>query len=134
MSSILEGLPVYQHISGTMSAEHYNSVQLALKRIAHTIRLEIPKLRTLDLILEKEAWIVVDRSINDFPIIAWTNFDVSNRNNLNQPIACDILMYHQHAPIIVEKVMEAMEILLGEKLDAQTVEDDNKVIPLKREP
>lgn len=133
MSRILEGLPVYQRLSGNMSAEHYNTVQLALKRVSPTIRLEIPKLRTLDLLLNKEAWIVVDRSLNDFPIIAWTDFDTHQRDTLNQPIPCEILMYHQHAPIIIEKVMEAMEILLGEKLNELSSEEDHKIIPLKRD-
>jgi hypothetical protein len=116
-----------------MSAEHFNTVQLALKRLSKTIRIELPKLRTLDLLLDKDAWIVVDHSLNDIPVIAWTDFDAKDRANLNQAIPCQILIYHQHATLIVEKVMEAMEIIIGEKLDEQVSESDAKVIPLKRD-
>lgn len=134
MSPLLDGIPVYERKSATMSAEHYNTVQLALKRLSKTIRFSLPKLRTLDLLLDKNAWIVVDHSLNDIPVIAWTDFDTSERSDLNKPIPCVVLMYHQHAPIIIEKVMEAMEIIIGEKLDEQlSDEDNNKVIPFSLE-
>ena len=68
MSVSLDDIPVYETCEGSLEAVHFNRVQIALKHLNKSIRLEIPKLRTLDLILEYDAWTIVDRSLNDMPI------------------------------------------------------------------
>lgn len=76
---------------GKVNATYYNHVQTALKRINAEIRLQIPRLKHLDLILQKDAWIVVDKVLNDVPIVAWTNFQVDHRDSLHEPVKCEIL-------------------------------------------
>ena len=56
--------------AGKVNANYYNHVQTALKRLGNQIRLRIPKLKHLDLILQKDAWIVVDITLNDIPVVA----------------------------------------------------------------
>lgn len=131
MTTLLDEIPIYEKRPVSISAEHFNSVQIALKRIASTIRFELPKLRTLDLVLDKDDWVVVDRSLNDIPVIAWTEFQSEGRLDLHHPIACQLQIYHQHATIIIEKVMEAMELIIGEKLDEKFPDtDDTTVTPI----
>ena len=47
------------------SANYFNQAQTALKRIGEQIRFKIPELNHLDLILQEDAWIVVDRVLDD---------------------------------------------------------------------
>ena len=115
MKSYLDDIPVYTSSQTTVSAEHFNLVQIALKRLGSPIRLELPKLRTLDFLLDEETWIIVDRSLNDIPVMAWLDFETKNRG-LHEPIKCKLNIYHAHATIIHPRVIEAMTLLLGEQL------------------
>jgi len=118
MRSRLDDLPVFETRQVQLRAEDYNLAHIALKRLGNPIRMELPRLRTLDLILEKDAWIVVDRSLNDIPVVAWIDFEVSHRETLHEPVACERRTYHTHALLIVNKVIEAMHLILGERLGA----------------
>jgi hypothetical protein len=109
-------VPVYEYRDGVIVAQHYNTVQTAFKRLGEEIRLSIPKLKTLDLILQHDAWIVVDRAFNDVPVVAWTNFDTERRDALHTPIHCQLRLYHANGGVIIKRVLEAMELLLGERL------------------
>jgi len=113
----LEDLPAFEIRKTSVKAVHYNLVQVAIKRLGTNIRFNLPKLRTLDLHLEKDAWIVVDKRLNDIPVMAWVDFEVAHRGNLHEDIPCTLKIYHSHAGLLIKKVMEAMTLLLGEQLD-----------------
>ena len=72
-------VPLLHNREGKVEAVYYNEVQTALKKLGRQIRFPIPKLKHLDLILQKDAWIVVDRALSDFPVLAWTSFQTENR-------------------------------------------------------
>lgn len=80
------------------------------------VRFRIPRLKHLDLILQKDAWIVVDRVLNDIPVVAWMNFHAAHRDNLHEPVKCHIRYWHAAATMIKTRTLEAMEMLLGEEL------------------
>ena len=126
-------VPLLHHRQGKVQAVHYNHVQTALKQLGKQIRFPIPKLKHLDLILQKEAWIVVDRALSDFPILAWTDFQVEHRESLHEPIACEVLIFHYAASMILKRTLEAMELVLGEELGT-TMPDDCSIIPFKKHP
>lgn len=109
-------VPVYEYRDGVLDASYYNHVQVALNRLGESLRLSLPRLMTLDLILQRDAWIIVDRALNDVPIAAWTNFDTERRVALHAPVHCQIRLYHAHAGVILKRVLEAMDLLLGEQL------------------
>lgn len=115
MKSYLDDIPVYESIQSSVSAEHFNLVQIALKRLGNPIRLELPKMRTLDFLLDEETWIIIDRSLNDIPVMAWLDFKAKDRG-LHEPLNCTLNLYHAHANIIHPRVIEAMTLLLGEQL------------------
>jgi hypothetical protein len=131
MKSFLTDIPVYQTIKTTVSAEHFNLVQIALKRLGSPIRLELPKLRTLDFLLDEETWIIVDRSLNDIPVMAWLDFETKDRG-LHEPLNCTLNLYHAHANIIQPRVIEAMTLLLGEKLAALDINGNGSVSQLPK--
>ncbi len=127
----LEDVPVYHQRAGNVPAHHYNDVQVALKRLGEELRFEIPRLIHLDLILQKNAWIIVDRVLNDVPIVAWTDFEIGGRSNLHEPVPCRIRFYHAHATMVMSRTLEAMELILGEMLDKHDHSDEAEVKPLK---
>ena len=129
MKSYLDDIPVYESTQITVNAEHFNLVQIALKRLGSPIRLELPKLRTLDLLLDEETWIIVDRSLNEIPVMAWLDFETKNRG-LHEPIKCKLNIYHAHATIIQPRVIEAMTLLLGEQLANKEVQGNGSISKL----
>lgn len=131
MKSDLTNIPVYKRLKSTVSAEHFNLVKIALKRLGCPIRLELPKLRTLDFLLDEETWIIVDRHLNDIPVIAWLDFDTKDRS-LHEPLNCSLNLYHAHATIIQPRVLEAMSLLLGEKLAELENSGESSVSPLTK--
>lgn len=132
MKSYLDDIPVYDSTQSSVSAEHFNLVQIALKRLGSPIRLELPKLRTLDFLLDEETWIIVDRSLNDIPVMAWLDFETKDRS-LHAPLACTLNTYHAHANIIRPRVIEAMTLLLGEKLAELEKDGKGSVSQLPKE-
>ncbi len=109
-------VPVFEQRTGVVKTAHYNRVMTAFNRLGGEIRLVIPRLRTLDLILQKDAWVIVDRAFNDLPISAWVDFDSLHRDALHTPVKCQLKLYHANADIIIKQVLESMELLLGEQL------------------
>lgn len=129
MYTRLDDIPIFELIDSNIKAVHFNHVQIALKRLGLSLRYRIPKLKHLDLILEKDAWIIVDRVLNDIPIAAWTNFQSSQRTGLHDPIICKLKLYHKDAHMILNRTLEAMELLLGEELDNNSLESIDIVVP-----
>ena len=112
-----DDVPVFEYRDDIIDAVHYNTVQTALRRFDGEIRLVIPRLRTLDLILQQNGWIIVDRALNDLPVAAWTNFKTEGRVALHQPLRCQLRLFHANAGIIIRQVLELMDLLLVELLN-----------------
>lgn len=126
-------VPQLSSRAGKVDALFYNHAQTALKRLGSQIRLKIPKLKHLDLIIQKDAWIIVDITLNDIPVVAWTRFETENRASLHEPIQCEIRFFHFAASMILNRTLEAMELMLGEALEQDLPEEKSDVIPFKRD-
>jgi len=135
MNPRLENVPVYASRPGKVSAEHYNLAQIALKRLGKggSVRIPLPKLRTLELIIEPDAWIVIDAALNEVPVVAWIEFQARDRA-LHEPVACTVNHYHVHGGIVRGKVLEAMALILGERLSDIDDTELAKITPLERKP
>jgi len=134
MSRRLDDIPVYELIETAVNASNYNLVQIAFKRLGEPIGIPLTGLRRLELILDHEAWIVVDHDMNDIPILAWTDFQIVNRHALHESVLCHLKTYHMHASIILDRVTEFMEKELAIRISEQkkTCEIEN-IIPLKKQ-
>lgn len=128
----LDSVPVFEYRDGELPAHYYNDVQVALKRLGEDLRFAIPRLRHLDLILQKDAWIIVDRVLNDIPVVAWTDFQAAHRESLHEPIPCRIRLYHMHGSLVMDRTLVAMELILGEMLANDASPDDASIAPIKR--
>ena len=116
-----------------MEAAYYNEVQTALKKLGPQIRFKIPKLKHLDLILQKDAWIVVDRALSDFPVLAWTDFQTVGRESLLAPVRCEVRIFHFAASMILRRTLEAMDLMLGEQLAEIMNDKKADVLPFKKD-
>ena len=77
----------------------------------------LPKLRDLEIFLDEELWVCFDHSQNDFPVLAWTDFKSAQRAGLHEKVPCTLRLYHNHAEIIIDKVLTTVYDLLEEELD-----------------
>ena len=116
-----------------VDAHYFNHVQRALKRLGREIRLELPGLKHLDLILQKDAWIIVDIALNDYPIAAWCEFQADHRDNLHQAIDCTLRSFHYGTRMVLSRTLEAMEKYLIDELAKLAPEIDPHVIPFKKD-
>lgn len=114
----LNELPTLKNAPAMVSAERYNRVRLALRRLENPLRIELPKLRTLDFILEDDTWAIIDRNLNDMPVVAWTDFE--HRSALHQPVHCTLRYYHAHADAVMDKALQKLDDLLEARLAIHT--------------
>ena len=118
---------------GNVDANYFNQAQTALKRSGEQIRFKIPELNHLDLILQEDAWIVVDRVLNDVPIAAWTDFQTEGRDNLHELVPCEIRLYHFAARMILNRTLDAMEVILGQSVAEPDNDEAVTVLPFKKD-
>ena len=128
MSDRLDNIPVYEYKKGQIEGHYYNQVQIALKRLGNQIRLNIPGLKHLDLVIDENAWIIIDKVHAEVPIAAWTDFDSGHRNSLNEAIPCTIKTYHQAADMILQRTLDSMEILIHEQLIKKYGDNGDKIL------
>ena len=126
-------VPMLDCRPGNVDADYFNLAQTALKRIEEQIRFRIPKLNHLDLILQQDAWIVVDRVLNDMPVVAWTDFQTEGRDNQHEPVPCEIRLYHFAARMILNKTLDAMKVILGKSLAERDDDEAVTVLPFKKD-
>ena len=125
-------VPVLHTREGKMEAIYFNHVQTAFKKLGPQIRLRIPKLKHLELLIQRDAWVVVDLALSEFPILCWTKFQSQHRDNLHEPVQCEVRYFHYGASMIYNKTIEGMELMLGELLGDDTTIDSTKVVPFKK--
>lgn len=115
MSRINE-TPVYAQRDDFIEAKHYNLWRRARRRFGSPIRIELPGVSGMELLLEDDAWVVVDARQYDVPVLAWTDFQDKERGALHTPVACHLNYYHFAASRLRAKALELMEQALENKL------------------
>lgn len=100
-----------------IQASDYNEVRMGLLRIANPLRIELNELRCVDCLLDDYAWVCVDQCHNDLPLLAWVAFETHNRSALNEPVRCELRIYHRHAGLIMGPALEALDHAITDRLD-----------------
>ena len=127
-----EVLMLYYY-ADTIDAQYFNVAQTALKRSKEPIRFKIPTLNHLDLLVQQDAWIIVDRVLYDMPIVAWTDFELDDRDNLHEPIPCEVRLFHFAARMVLNTTLKAMQDILGNLIKEQIKYDGEKIVALKKD-
>lgn len=129
----LDDLPVYETTETSISAVTFNLVQIAFNRLGELVEIPLTGLRNFELILSRDAWIVVDHDLNHIPVLAWTDFQSEGRSTLHESVPCRLKTYHMQATAILERVSTFMEKELEKRLsELHTSCEIENVIPLKK--
>jgi hypothetical protein len=132
VGSRLRDVPALKVIDSVVAAKHYNRVRLALMRLEDPLRFPLPHLRGLDMVLSDTEWICVDRTLNDLPVLAWTDFQISGRSALYAPVACRLRFYHAYAGLIVGTLLQDVAVILAERINKSRPPYRRSVTPLFR--
>jgi hypothetical protein len=114
--SRLDDMPRYSTEPCTLDAALFNQVRLAMLRFSQPLRFPLAGLRHLEMVIEEDTWVCIDNSLNDFPILAWVDFDAHHRDSLHEPVACTLYTYHCHADMITDRVLKLTTDHLDQRL------------------
>lgn len=129
METRLNDVPAMYIADTAVDARCFNRVRIALRRLENPIRYPLPGLRSLDLLVGDEVWVCVDRSLNDLPVVAWTDFNVT-RGSLHKPVPCKVRYFHAYAAAVMRRSLDALENHLNERLGAPDSGADREIASL----
>ncbi len=95
-----------------VGAERYNLIQLALSRLGGPLCFPLLGLRHLDMVLEKESWVCIDRGALDLPVAAWHLFEKESHLNLQSTVLCELRHYQANTDILLPYIWMSMESIL----------------------
>lgn len=96
-----------------IEAACFNQVRLALLRLENPYRIALVKHRGLEVVLFKDCWYCVDSFAEDQLVMTWREFQIHPRDNLYQPIACELWLYHHCAGMIMGSALEDLQQVIG---------------------
>jgi len=130
MKSSLPNLPILKSLPLRMEAVHYNNVFLALHRLGNPLRLMLPGMRGFEMQLDREAWVCLDRTSDNHPLLAWTGFRGNARSGLYEPVPCRLLLYHPYASLLMRNLPDEISRLLIRRLSHRAAPTTAHIIPL----
>jgi len=107
--SRLEGVPCYSREDAEVDAKLYNLWRRAKLHFSLPMRLPLTGYQGLVMLVEEHAWVCVDETQNDIPVLAWLAFADQNRDTLHLPVKCQLNYYHHAASIIRQHTLELMQ-------------------------
>lgn len=116
MPNRLSEVPAMASARMRMPAKRYARARQALRHTADPLRMALQGLRGLDVIIEEQVWLCVDRTLDDLPVIAWLEFEPEPGRGLLDPVPCRVQFYHFHAQAIMDCVLERVDELLEARL------------------
>lgn len=118
MNSRIDEVPKLRTRPATITGQCYNQVRLGLLRLKNPLRIPLPGLRGMDIILDNQAWVCVDRTLYDLPVLAWTDFDLGARGGIHEPVHCLLHHYHIYADLITQTVLSTVTNEIAKRLGA----------------
>jgi len=116
MTTRIEDVPVFASRADLLDAPVYNLWRRARQRYGSPLRMALPGLKEMALILEDDAWVVIDQRQYDMPVLAWVDFKTHGRDALHEPVACTLNYYHFMASQLRGKVLDLMQQDLERRL------------------
>ena len=99
-----------------IEAACYNRVRLALLRLENPLRIALARHRGLEVILHDDSWLCVDSFADDQRVLVWREFQTHPRDNLHQPIACELWLYHHCAGLIMGAALDDLQHVIEHHL------------------
>jgi hypothetical protein len=115
MEFSIDHIPALHSETSSIDAPIYNRIRLGLLRADLPLRLPLTGLRGMDMVLDHQTWVCLDRTFYDLPVLAWSDFEPTARTGLQDPVRCRIHYYHVHADFIVHSVLSTAVNALRER-------------------
>jgi len=131
MKSRIDEVPKLKTLPAVIDGRRYNLVALGLRRLKGPLRLPLAGLRGMDLLVDKEAWVCVDRTLYDLPVIAWTGFSPASRRAIHEVVPCLLHYYHINAELITESVLATAMKEIQKRLSYHTPVANPRVSALR---
>ncbi len=109
-------IPPWRIFPKQIEAACYNRVRLALLRIENPLRIALARHRGLEIILRDDSWLCVDSLAEDQPVMAWCEFQIHARDNLFEPIVCNLWLYHHCAGLITGSALDDLHQVVEQQL------------------
>ena len=101
----------------SVEARYYNRIRVALKRLGNPLEVELDgDLRQTGMSLNDSEWLCVDRARDNLPLLAWSDFDVKQRDALHVPVQCTLHLYHAHAGLLIGRILPILDRILQQRL------------------
>lgn len=128
MKSRIEDIPKLKTEPSAIDGGRYNQICIGLLHAGGPLRIELPGLRGMDIIIDEAAWVCVDRTLYDLPVLAWTDFNKSSRESLHAPIKCLLHYYHIHAELIKDTVLNTVIKEISKRSNAIDAANTSSVV------
>jgi len=112
MNTKIENVPKLKTVLASIEAPLYNIARLATIKFETPLRLQLPGHKTIDVILNRNTWVCIDRAMYDLPALAWTHLNHENRQALHTPVESELHYYHIHVNISADNVLESLQAAL----------------------
>jgi len=116
MGRLIEDIPVFAARCDVVPARHYNLWRRARMRLGTPIAIGLPELKEMELILEHDAWVVIDHNRHQVPVLAWTAFSPPPERGLHEPVPCTLNYYHFMASSLRAPVLDYLFTGLEKRL------------------
>ncbi|MBI3562965.1 MAG: hypothetical protein HY080_14740 [Gammaproteobacteria bacterium] len=90
----------------SITADCYNRIRTLTRHLTLPLRVDLPGHRGLQAVLDSTEWLVVNSLDQDELIMAWMDFAVAQRQGLQEPVQCQLYLYHMHAGLIMGSVLD----------------------------
>jgi hypothetical protein len=111
----LWGVPALDEYPHRVPARVYNLWRRWWMRRHATLRFDLEGLPPMALDLEERQWVVVDGSLADMPILAWSDFRDADRA-LHEAVNCTVTHFHFGASKLRDPAIERLAQRLGREL------------------
>lgn len=109
-------IPPLRTMPKEIPAGCYNRVRLALIRLGKPLRINLTRHRGLVIVLSDAAWYCVDSLAEDQLIMVWREFASAGRDDLTEPVACELLLYHHCAGLVMGSALGDLEQAIEARL------------------
>ena len=111
----LWGVPALEEYAHRVPAQAYNLWRRCWSRRRAGLRFDLQGLPPMALDLEERLWVIVDTSLNDMPILAWSDFRDADRA-LHEAVPCTVTHFHFGASTLRDRAIERLAQRLEREL------------------
>lgn len=111
----LRDCPALSEFPSRIPAEIWNVWRRYWVRIHRPTCFGLESLPPMSLLLDEREWVLVDSSLYDMPVVAWSDFQDVGRTALHEAVPCTVRDYHQGA----SKVRNQALRLMAEELETR---------------